>query len=283
MDACTRLVCALSELPLLGKKDGDLRVWRSAVQTWTDGGGSRWDALEAHAQRLRSHRHFDRACDYTGVDITASNLRAFLSGFATAEGHFGASRPGTPYFTINLRADDAALVHLLQRRVGLGHVASIPARASSRPGISWRVGRRDELRRLVETFDACPPRGRAGRVYRAWRELVLPANHGRERRHALAADVRRARNYRHVADQVERRDRHEERRARCREALRAWAAGETTAHTAMAYERWRLEHRGRTPSRNTVAVAFGSWRDALHAAGIGLSDGLCEGTPAEER
>lgn len=274
MRDCARLVEALSVLPLLGKKAGDFRVWRSAVRTWTGGGNSRWPVLERHAECLRLHRDFDREADHTRVEISAPYVKAFLAGFVTAEGHFGASRAGTPSFVINLRADDAALARLLQRRFGFGYIASIRARASSRPGISWRVGKRRELRQLVAILDGCPPRGRAGRVYRRWRELVLPADYPQEHRRVIASELVAERMYRHVTPGINSRDREAERRARCREALTAWATSGPTAHTTVAYERWRLERRTSTPSRNTVAVVFGSWRDGLLAAGIGQHAGL---------
>ena len=73
------------------------------------------------------------------VDITAADLAPFLSGFASAEAHFGASPEGSPAFVINLRADDAPLLQLFQRTFEVGHLTDIaPAgRSSGRSPGAW--------------------------------------------------------------------------------------------------------------------------------------------------
>jgi hypothetical protein len=47
--------------------------------------------------------------------------------------------------------------------------------------------------------------------------------------------------------------------------LRKWAEGEPGTLSAMNYQRWRSHG---DPSRNTLALRFGSWYDALDAAGL---------------
>jgi hypothetical protein len=50
--------------------------------------------------------------------------------------------------------------------------------------------------------------------------------------------------------------------------LQAWAGDTGRPHTATSYERWRAGSSGGAPSRNTFARFFGSWREALAAAGL---------------
>jgi hypothetical protein len=192
----------------------------------------------------------------------------FLAGFASAEAHFGASDRGSPAFVINLRADDGPLLRLFHRFIGVGHLRDIAPAGSSRAALSWRVGRLSELRRLVELFEIHGPRGRAGYVYAAWRELVrLELRTGAIRR-ALAIEVRRRRRFAAGKDRFEREPRTEVRRRRCRDALEKWAGSADYPGSSSDYERWRRSLGRGAPTRNTIAAAYGSWLGALEAAGL---------------
>ena len=263
---CLKVAAILEDSPLLGKKAREFQIWRQAVVVWVARGGAD-PALEQLAAALRALRN-----DYTprpcGVSITDDYLAAFLAGFASAEAHFGASDRGSPSFTVNLRADDGPLLCLFHERFGIGHLADIRPAGRSRAAVSWRVGRLLELRRLVKLFDRYPPRGRAGRVYAAWRELVqLEPRTGAIRR-VLADDVRRSRVFRPELAKISKPTRLERRQSRCLEALRIWAAILEGPGTSTEYDEWRRTTAPTAPDRNTVAAAFGSWRAALVAAGI---------------
>ena len=154
--------------PAARQESGEFQIWREAVGVLTTHGGSD-PRLERLAAALRDIRA-KSAPAQCGVSITDDYLAAFLAGFASAEAHFGASDRGSPSFTINLRADDGPLLQVFHERFALGHLADIRASGRSRPAMSWRVGRLAELRCLTDLFDQYPPRGRAARVYAAWRD-----------------------------------------------------------------------------------------------------------------
>jgi hypothetical protein len=105
MIGCSELAASLAGVPLLGKKSGDFGLWQRAVTIWTDHsqGPARWPQLRQLASLLRAHRDVGRAPDYTRVDISRHALSSFLAGFASAEGHFGASDSGHPRFVIKRR------------------------------------------------------------------------------------------------------------------------------------------------------------------------------------
>jgi hypothetical protein len=207
----------------------------------------------------------------SAVDITERDLMAFLSGFASAEAHFGASDQGSPAFVINLRADDGPLLGLFHRTLGVGHLRDIAPAGSSRAALSWRVGRLSDLRRLVELFEAYRPRGRAGYVYAAWRELVRLELRTSTIRRALAIEVRRRRRFVTGRDRIERTSVAERRRWRCEEALRRWARSADYPGSALDYERWRRSSGRGAPSRNTITAAYGSWLAALEALSLQTS------------
>jgi hypothetical protein len=169
---------------------------------------------------------------------------------------------------INLRADDAPLLGVFQRRLGLGHLADIRPAGTSRAAVSWRVGRLAQLRQLTELFDRYPPRGRAARVYAAWRDLVTLEPRTGSVRRELADDVRRSRAFRPELTSISEPTRLERKRSRALKALRSWAETLEGPGTSTDYEHWRRATEPSAPSRNTVATAFGSWHAALVAAEI---------------
>jgi hypothetical protein len=269
MTGCSDLAAALDQVPLLGKKSGDFALWQRAVTIWTDRGlgSARWPQLRQLASLLRAHRDPGRVPDYTRVDISRSALSSFLAGFASAEGHFGASAGGHPRFTIKLRADDTAVLSLLAQRFGVGRLVSVPESKHGRAQTAWLVTELEELRALVAVFDAHPPLGRAARVYRHWRELVTTRDRCGSSLRPLAAHIRDARRYRPpdalpttMPQAMSKREAH-------LKALRSWAGATVPPYTATSYERWRLSG-SVSPTRNTLASFFGSWHAALTAAGL---------------
>ena len=85
---------------------------------------------------------------------------------------FAANRTGG-IVAINLREDDRPLLSLFHETFRVGQLKDVGPYRSSKAAVSWRVGRREELKRLVYWFDQSPPRGRAGDVYTRWRDLVM--------------------------------------------------------------------------------------------------------------
>jgi hypothetical protein len=171
---------------------------------------------------------------------------------------------------INARADDGPLPARFHDVLGVGYLRPIPAYGTSKRAVSWRVGRLAELRLLVEALDAFPPRGRVADVYDAWRELVLLEPRPRDVRASIAAEVRRRRAYQPGRETFAPSSADERRRQRCLDALKAWAASRDGPGSASDYAGWRRASAPDTPTRNTIAAAFGSWRGALEAAGLSL-------------
>jgi hypothetical protein len=263
---CIRLVDLLDASPPLGKAARVFELWRAAVRLWDLEGGAA-PGLERLGSQLAELRH-RQVPSPAPVHITRTELVPFLAGFASAEAHFGASDHGHPSFAINLRSDDGPLLRCLRDVVGVGYLRDVPAAGRSRAALSWRIGRLSELRRLVEVLDECPPRGRAGRVYDAWRRLVLLEARGGDARRALAAEVRQRRAYRPGFEAIPAAGARERSRRRCLVALEQWARACPGEGSSRVYADWRTWSAPDAPTRNTVAAAFGSWRAALDAAGI---------------
>jgi hypothetical protein len=208
------------------------------------------------------------------VDITEPSLAAFLAGFASAEAHFGVTLEGSPCFTINLRADDGPLLRRFRDTFGIGRLKEVAPYRSSRAAVSWRIGRRHELKHLVSWLDRYPPRGRAGYVYARWRELVMTDNRISLVRRALAVEIRRRRDYRADQAAIEQSSTRQRRRCRAEQALRLWSESADYPGSAGDYERWRRSSGENAPTRNTVAAAYGSWRAALDAVGLDTGHSL---------
>jgi hypothetical protein len=263
---CLNVARILDRRPLLGKAAVQFDIWRRAVEiSVSDGGAS--DAIAPLAAEL-GELHRSTTPVPCPVDITDSDLAPFLSGFASAEAHFGATAEGSPCFALNLRADDGPLLRLFRDTFEIGRLKDVAPYRSSRAAVSWRTGRREELKRLVSWLDKYPPRGRAGYVYAGWRQLVMTDLRTSVVRRAFAVDIRRRRDYRPARAAIEQVPQAERRRRRAKDALRAWAESAHYPGSAVDYEHWRRRSGGNAPTRNTIAAAFGSWLAALNAAGL---------------
>ena len=268
---CVQVDALLASSPLLSKKRGEVAIWSEAVSAWAR---RRWSVMQRLASDIREFRGFVNET-FPVAEADSDHFAGFLAGFATAEGHFGAKLPsGAPYFAIKLRADDRAVLEHFAKTVAVGRVRE-DRQAGVRPTATWAVHRTSELERLAAVLDPRPPLGQQGRVYSAWRRLLDEAarREGRrrsevqkQRRRELAWLVRLERVY--VAQPpLPRTDRRAERRARCVEALQAWRSQRPASYTAPSYERARRQNPA-WPTRNTVAMTFGSWINALEAGGL---------------
>jgi hypothetical protein len=263
------MVAILDSYPPLGKKLGQYEIWREAVTAWTGPRSDRQSVIAACRERLRAHRRADVLASTSVVSITDEHLLAFLAGFATAEAHFGTTTEGHPHFRINLRSDDGELLRTFRDCLRIGSVVDIPPRATSQAAVSWRVMRLSELRDLTQALDRHPPRGRVLRIYDAWRDLVLLENRRSGMRRRLARRVKDLRAYRPGFEWRDAADAGAERRRRHVAVLTGWAAETEGPRTVTAYEGWRKASDRSLPTRNTIVSAFGTWADALGAAGIG--------------
>jgi hypothetical protein len=281
MADCRRLGQWLDGYPLLTKKAQELAIWREAVEAWHESGSSeRAIVMDSLSARLSSSRSPRPSTDCTQVDITPQYLEAFFSGFASAEGHFGATEAGHPRFVINLHADDEPVLALFQERFEIGLLQPRRPHRTSGPSVSWRVSTLQEVPRLVEVLERHPPIGKAYRVYAAWRDLVsFVLDHRgrtspaiRDRRRSLAKAVGEARQYRPPPPLPEVNTK-EERRLRLLRVLQEWAGLAQPPYTCTAYEAERHSAHPDWPQRVTIVRAFGSWHSAVLAAGL-PTDGL---------
>jgi hypothetical protein len=71
-----------------------------------------------------------------------------------------------------LRDDDRDTLIGYCRRLGMGHLNQVPARAGSQPQVRWDISSKIECARLAELLDAHPLRGRKLIEYEIWREAV---------------------------------------------------------------------------------------------------------------
>ncbi len=270
MGDCSRLVSSLRALRLLAKKAGEFAIWEKAVALWTDRdlGASRWNRMEDFAAWLHAHRRVGGRLDYTRVDISTPELGGFLAGFASAEAHFGASTNGHPRFVIKLRADDTPVLALLSNRFAVGRLVSAPESERGGPQTAWLVTRLTELRSLVEVFDRHPPLGRAGCIYRHWRQVVIAPERSKAALRPAVEAIRSERRYRTPRRLPVPARRRDSTQSAYVDILAAWARGVGPPYTATSYEHWRSGYDGRAPTRDTLARFFGSWRAALAAAGL---------------
>jgi hypothetical protein len=101
----------------------------------------------------------------------------FLAGLIDAEGCFQVrtTNGGISWlcsFNLALRDDDAELVAHLQELTGLGRLARIPAKGTSRPQASWSIHGRSDSLQLSELLDRFPLRGRKRREGELWSAAV---------------------------------------------------------------------------------------------------------------
>lgn len=99
-----------------------------------------------------------------------------LAGFFDAEGHFAVSaangKAPTCFAAIQLRDDDAEVLHEFQQATGCGHVSYVPARGASRPQARWRIGSKLECQALARTLSMYPLLGRKRHEARIWIDAV---------------------------------------------------------------------------------------------------------------
>jgi hypothetical protein len=273
---CRELARLLQRYPLRGRKRREFAVWSAAVDRWSEslhGSTAAADRLlRSAAAELRGlRRYVDPAHPgWTEAGLPtppADSLASFLGGFFSGEGSF--SLRGRAMATIHLRADDAALVRTFRDTFVLGRV-SVSTPNGLAPTVRWTVGRRGELHEAIALLDRAVLRGRKRREFEAWRVGAAEYARGRHRDEAVIAAaaeaLARARAYVERPVELPARDPPTEAYL---EVLRAFAGEVPDGRlTCTAYAHARASH-PEWPTRNTLALAFGTWQQALDAAGLG--------------
>ena len=197
----------------------------------------------------------------------SDGLVAFLGGFFTGEGSF--SLRGRAAASIHLRGDDAGLVRAFRDAFAVGRV-SVATPSGATPTVRWTVCRRAELRQAIAMLDAAVLRGRKRREFEAWRIGAAEYARGRDRDEAVIAaaaeSLARVRAYTERPVVLPTPDPPTEAYI---DVLRAFADEVPDGRlTCTAYTHARASH-PEWPTRNTLALAFGTWEHALRRRRLG--------------
>ena len=281
---CAHLTRILREFPLRARKRRDFEIWASAVDRWA---ASRYDAKAgrafharmAHdAAALRDVRRYVKSPP-PAMDGSTEDLLAYFGGFFSGEGCFGLTGL-QPRAVMKLRRDDRAILELFERHFGLGKVRDNAAYGGDNASVTWLICATDELAAAVRLFEAAELRGRKRREFEVWGEAaeeravarIAGRRWDRARVQRVAdrlAALRVYRHPRHTAASTQAGVAARDARQAYIEVLRAFADDLPDAKlTCTAYARARAGH-PEWPTRNTLALAFGTWEQALAAAGLG--------------
>jgi hypothetical protein len=260
------------EFPMAGRRRAVAEEWARAVELWapTPRGtpADVWHAVAAHAERLRELRKYTERRQPVELDMSDDLFRAWLGGFFSGEGCL-MLEPTRARLAIHLRQDDRPLLEALQSRTRIGAIYDSPASGTSAPASVWSVFSRADLSRAVDLLSQTELRGRKARQFAAWRraiEVLVTRGHGSQFTTARRAFLQTSRYvpatttpYTSCAIALA----HEA----YAEALREWAAEKVGPLTCTAYDAARRMH-PEWPARNTLLMNFGSWAEALDAAGL---------------
>jgi hypothetical protein len=270
---CQRVARLLELHPLRSRKRREAEIWTRAVCQRAAQRG-RAPLLATAADELRSAKSYVDPHYFRSDPVTdgCRGFEAYLGGLFTGEGYLQLAA-NTCRMVIRLRHDDRLLLDDLARWSGLGRVYDGRAYRTSRPTSAWIIYRRNELLAAAEMLASCGLRGRKAREFAIWqvaaREFAQASVRGRSRdlitrsRH----DLTRARAYGPPPPAPQPSDAAAACEC-CVTALQQAAdvvAGPLTSTAYMAARRRADED---WPHRNTIVRAFGSWADALRAAGL---------------
>ena len=278
---CAELARILRAFPLRARKRRDFEIWGRAVDRWAaipydaHAGGSFHAEMADDAGALRLVRRYVKSPP-AAVDGPTADLLAYLGGFFSGEGFFGLSGL-RPRAVIKLRRDDRGILELFAERFGIGAVRDHRPYDNPNPSVTWLICAGDEMGPAVRVFEAAMLRGRKRREFEVWREAAQERVWARiARRPADRARIGRAlerlvvvRAYRPVPESVASTEPAREARRAYIDVLRAFADEVPDGGlTCTAYTLARASH-PEWPTRNTLALAFGTWEQALGAAGLG--------------
>jgi MarR family transcriptional regulator, transcriptional regulator for hemolysin len=265
------------------RKRRDFEIWARAVDRWvavsydTRADPRFHSAMARDAELLRRVRRYDNTPP-PALEGPDEALLAYLGGFFSGEGCFGLSGL-QPRAVIKLRRDDRSILELFASRFGLGLVRDRAAYGGDNPSVTWLVCATGELASAICLFDAAQLRGRKRREFEVWRQAaherasarLARRRWDRARVERVAAQLSALRPYRHLIEPATRPRPAAEDHARSvyTDVLRTFAAETPEGPlTCTAYARARETH-PEWPMRNTITLAFGSWAEALRAAGLG--------------
>jgi LAGLIDADG DNA endonuclease family protein len=269
---CRRLAELLERFPSRGHKRHEAAIWAEAVGELE--ACPRPERLPRLAVEIRSLKRYVNSGRAPGASPSSdAGLMNYLGGFVTGEGHLFLAPSGCR-LVVRLRDDDRGLLETFVSATGLGRLYASPRDGGTAPSVAWVVYRHDQLADAVRILDQAGLRGRKAREFAVWRSGALEfaaAKAERRRRRATVvseacAALRQLRTYAGSAD-LSTPTRQQVQTERCLQALRSAAKTTSGPLTVTAYVAQRREH-PEWPNRNTVARVFGSWTDAMRAAGL---------------
>ena len=262
----------LSLHPPCGRKRREVAAWCAAVELLAcrrRGCDSEMDTEIADLATLVTECKAYRSEPPPAVlhDDTTCAL-AYLGGLFTGEGHLSLNRPR---LVIKMRADDRDLLKSLSNRYGIGAVYYAAGSDRSAPSSQWVVTARAELRQAAKLLEEAGLRGRKGRQFAAWKRGIAALGSSQSADlvalEVARAELRAATKYVAPPEATYTQRPYLEAREAYLAVLRAWAATVTGPLTCTAYSEARRAH-PRWPTRGTLALDFGSWAEALEAAGL---------------
>jgi len=276
---CAALVDLLDAHQLRGRKIAQYEIWREAVHLW----GSRRYGLPPGARlrlgrlaaALRAARTYRAPIPHADLPVMSDRYaRCYFAGFFSGEGCFGLG-PRDARFVIKLRRDDRPLLEAFRTEFGIGSVRDVATPEPWSPAAVWHVVAAQDVLRGIALLDAAGLLGRKERQFRAWRpgaKAVALAKIGRDPvDKSVVASARRAlagaTAYVPPADCVEPDRGHADARKAYIDVLRAWARIADGPLSCTAYHAARTVH-PHWPKRDTIAVTFGGWYEALRSAGL---------------
>ena len=258
----------LRRFPPCGRKRGEVAAWCAAVELL---GAQRLGCdASTHtevgllaAQVSASKRYSDRREPAALFDSDALAL-AYFGGLFTGDGHLNLSGE-RPRLVMRMRADERPLLEALARRYGAGAIYDAPAAGCSGPSSQWVVTARAQLQQLAALLGQAGLGGRKHRQFLAWR-LAVDGVPEPTRLRAAKAAMRIENEYRRPSSGSANSGRGNAAKT-YRDVLRTWAASTAGPLTCTAYAAARRDH-PEWPTRGTLVLNFGSWAEALDAAGL---------------
>jgi LAGLIDADG endonuclease len=277
---CQALAEVLDEHPLRGRKRREYEIWREASMVWASrrrgpGPAGRVRLAQLAGYLLAERAYSDPPQDAVLPDMTDAYAPSYFAGFFSGEGSFRLARRHAR-FVIKLRRDDRPLLDAFCRDFDIGSVVDVAAIEPWSPAAVWHViGARDVLKG-IELFESAPLLGRKARQYRAWRpgaQAIAEAIIGQGPLDALLVDESRralahATAYRPPRTPLRTDPGLSAARSAYLQVLRQWANSVDGPLSCGAYASARRGEHPDWPKRETIAEAFGSWYDALGAAGF---------------
>jgi hypothetical protein len=276
---CLVLAEILEDHPFLGRRRNEQALWTEAVRLWASdrylSDTPAWRKLALLAHQLRAARRYQppMSSEVAAMSLAEPGLRAHFSGFFSGEGCFLLPKEGGARISVKLRRDDRPLLEGFARTFGIGKVYDVAARPPDSPAAIWTVCSRSHLLKVIALFDSAPLLGRKADQYIPWRVGALELAHASLEgskpdlarldmaRRGLAA----SKQYVPRSTPLDIGDRTVDARDAYVLILRRWAS---QTDELLSCARYARDRQPGWPNRNTIARFFGSWADALTAAGL---------------